>query len=246
MKDNHLSFPLIVKPAYEGSSFGVFVVKTMEELEQKIKISTFISSEKGQPVLIEEKINGMEFNCILITDEVTGEIVALPPTEVMLVDGKEIFDYEQKYMPGKVNERTPAGCAPEVIEKIQSECKRAMKALHFSNMARIDGFVNEQGEVVVIDSNPLSGMGPVTLLFRQAVEAGITHSELINKLIKAELKTYKIATKKESDMTDQKKIKVAVLFGGPTDEREVSFDSGRNVAYKLSGKKYGYSSVCKC
>lgn len=59
----------------------------------------------------------MEFNCILITDNLTGEIKALPPTEIILVEGREIFDYEQKYMPGKVNERTPARCNPEIIKK---------------------------------------------------------------------------------------------------------------------------------
>ena len=243
MKAKKISFPLIIKPSTEGSSFGVFVVRSMKDLEDKLKISTFISGKKGQTVLVEEKIEGMEFNCILITDNVTGKIKALPPTEVVLVDGKEIFDYEQKYMPGKVNEHTPARRSKEIIENIQTECAKAMEALSFSNMARIDGFVTKDNEIVIIDSNPLSGMAPSTLLFRQAVEAGMTHTELINHLIKTELKHYKITTKKEELVTNQKKTKVAVLFGGPTAEREVSFDSGRNAVYKLSGKKYDVTPV---
>ena len=243
MQERLLQFPLVIKPISEGSSFGVFVVKNMQELEKKLLISAFIAGKKGQPVLIEEKLEGWEFNCVLITDYLTGEIVPLPPTEIVLVDGKEIFDYEQKYMPGKVNERTPPRCEDSIIKKIQHECARAMKALYFSNMARIDGFVTKDNKIVIIDSNPLSGMGPATLLFRQAVEAGMTHSELINHLIKTDLKTYKITTQKACDMDNQEKTKVAVLFGGPTAEREVSFDSGRNVAYKLSGKKYEVTPV---
>lgn len=238
MSDRSLSFPLVIKPTCEGSSFGVFVVKSIDEFEKKSKVTTFISGKKGQPILVEEKLEGMEFNCIVITDNTTGELKPLPPTEIVLVEGREIFDYEQKYMPGKVNERTPARCSSDVIKKIQHECKRAMQALEFTNMARIDGFVTHDNRVVIIDSNPLTGMGPATLLWRQAVEAGMTHSELINNLIKTELKSYKIATKKDTQMKEQKKLKVAVLFGGPTDEREVSFDSGRNAAYKLAGKKY--------
>jgi UDP-N-acetylmuramate--alanine ligase len=243
MRDRSLDFPLVIKPVSEGSSFGVFVVKNMQELQKKLLISAFISGTKGQAVLIEEKLEGWEFNCVLITDLITGEILPLPPTEILLVDGREIFDYEQKYMPGKVNERTPPQCDPAIIKKIQHECARAMRALHFSNMARIDGFVTKDNRVVIIDSNPLSGMGPATLLFRQAVEAGMTHGELINHLIKTDLKTYKITTQKGDDMDDHNKIRVAVLFGGPTAEREVSFDSGRNVAYKLSGKKYAVTPV---
>lgn len=237
LKDTGLSFPVVVKPVNEGSSFGVFVVHKEENLEKVIKTSCFISGARGQDVLIEEKVNGMEFACIVITDEKTGKLLPLPPTEVNLAQGTEIFDYEQKYMPGRAHEITPASCSLDNIKKIQDTCIKAMKALSFSNLARIDGILTPDGRVVIIDSNPLSGMAPATFLFRQAGELGIGHAELINCLIKAELKNYKM----EKQVTPKKKIdkkKIAVLFGGATNEKEISFDSGRNVCYKLSPDKY--------
>lgn len=237
--DHNLQFPLIVKPSHEGSSFGVFVVRQLQDLQKAVETACFISGSKGQSVMIEEKVHGMEFTCIIITDNTTGELVALPPTEVLISKGSEYFDYQQKYMPGAVHEKTPARCSDSLIKKIQETCKAAMKIIGFTNLARIDGFLTPDERVVIIDSNPLSGMGPATFLFRQAAEVNIGHTELINHLIKTELKSYdmeKAAEKQTS--TNLKKLRVGVLFGGPSNEKEISLESGRNVIYKLSTKKY--------
>lgn len=237
MCDAQIGFPVVVKPDNEGSSFGVFVVHSESKLEKAIQTSCFVSGLAGQGVLIEEKIEGMEFSCIIITDYKTGKLLPLPPTEVILQDGTEIFDYQQKYMPGAAHERTPASCSDENIKKIQNTCVDAMWALQFSNMARFDGFLTKDGRVIIIDSNPLSGMAPATFLFRQAAELGMGHAELINCLIKAELKNYHM--EKEILLNKQiKKTKVAVLFGGASNEKEISLESGRNICYKLSSEKY--------
>ncbi len=239
LQDYALSFPLIVKPINEGSSFGVFVVKNRQDLRKAMTTACFISGSKGQAVLVEEKIAGMEFTCIVITDYTTGKLMPLPPTEVLISGDTDIFDYEQKYMPGAVHERTPAVCSPEFVQKIQDVSVATMQALGFTNLARIDGFLTPDGRVVIIDSNPLSGMGPATFLFRQAAEINIGHTELINHLIKTELKSYDMETVKiTSNGAPVQRLRVGVLFGGPSNEREISLESGRNVVYKLSPEKY--------
>ena len=239
LKNYKLNFPLIVKPNNEGSSFGVFVVKKEEELQKAITTSCFISGDKGQSVLVEEKVIGMEFTSIVITDYMTGKLIALPPTEVLISKGSEIFDYEQKYMPGAVHERTPAKCSQKLIKKIQDVSMKAMQILGFTNLARIDGFLTADNEVVIIDSNPLSGMAPATFLFRQAAEVNISHTQLINHLIKTELKNYDMEPKIQKNIDDQvKRVRVGVLFGGASNEKEISLESGRNIVYKLSPEKY--------
>jgi len=237
IESSHIAFPFVIKPHNEGSSFGVFVVHDQDELQERVKQSCFISGSVGQGVLIEEKLEGMEFTCIVITDYQTGELVAFPPTEILLQPNTEIFDYKQKYMPGAVHERTPAFCSQQDLKLIQETCIKTMRALEFTNMARIDGFLTKDKRVVIIDSNPLSGMGPSTFLFRQAAEVGIGHGQLINHLIKTELKSYNME-RKEIGKVIEKKIRVAVLLGGTTNEKETSFNSGRNVCYKLSPEKY--------
>lgn len=239
LQQHNLQFPLIIKPFNEGSSFGVFVVTSSDDLRKAIETACFISGSKGQTVLIEEKIIGMEFTCIVITDYETGQLIALPPTEVLLSSGSDIFDYEQKYMPGAVHEKTPASCGQDAIKKIQNSCIAVMNILGFTNLARIDGFLTPDGRVVIIDSNPLSGMGPATFLFRQAAEIDMNHTQLINHLIKTELQYYGMNIAKNVHVDQkEKRLKVAVLFGGPSNEKEISLESGRNVVYKLSPETY--------
>lgn len=234
-----LDFPLIVKPIHEGSSFGVFLVEKIDQLADALRKACYISQDIGQAVLIEEKIEGMEFTCIIITDNHTGKLIALPPTEVLIDHHTNIFDYQKKYMPGAVHERTPAACSPAALEMIQTTSIAAMQALGFSNLARIDGFLTSDNRVIIIDSNPLSGMGPATFLFRQAAEINMSHTQLINHLIETELLQYGIQIEKTfMDNCEKNRLRVGVIFGGPSNEREISLESGRNVIYKLSPQSY--------
>ncbi len=235
---HNISYPFVVKPASEGSSFGVSVVKSEEMLSNALQNACFVSNQDGQEVLIEQYIQGMEFTCIVITDYVNNRLMPLPITEVIINKNTSIFDYKQKYMPGRVFERTPAVCSQEDTKKIQEICMKSMQVLEFENLSRIDGFLMEDGRICIIDCNALSGMGPATFLFRQAAEVGINHAQLINHLIKTELKNYDMNIAKSNASEATKKIRVGVLMGGPSNEREISLESGRNVCYKLSPEKY--------
>lgn len=244
-----VQLPYIVKPYKEGSSLGVRVVTQLGELKDALLHGCTISSSGPQAVLIEEKLEGMEFSCITITDTKTGELFALPPTEVIPEHGTQFFDYQQKYMPGRAHKRTPPNCSSEIITKIQATCVATTRALGITNFSRVDGFVTHAGDVVIIDPNSLSGMDPASFLFREAAEVNMSHSQVINHLIKTELNYYKLArdnqetnhenlnSENKSSM-NSKKIRVAVLMGGDSNEREISLASGRNITYKLSPEKY--------
>ncbi len=241
LKQKNLSFPLIIKPEAEGSSIGVSIVKKEDELSKKIHETATINPKHTQRVIIEEKIEGMETTCIVITDNHTGKYIPAPPTEIIPERGTEIFDYEQKYMPGRAERFTPARCSDEDIKHIQDISIKTMNVLGITNIGRIDVFLKKNGEIVVFDPNSLSGMGPSFFLFKQAAEIGLSHTQLINHLIETELIAYgmkkRISNKEEAKM-NQEKIRVAVIMGGNNNEREISLESGRNVTYKLSPEKY--------
>lgn len=244
MQAQSINFPCIVKPYKEGSSFGVSIVNSVHDLLDALKKACYADERHAQAVLIEEKIEGMEFSCITITDYKTNEIIALPPTEVVTDASVGIFDYEQKYMPGRATEFTPARCSQEIQEKIKQTCITAMQALNMTNLARIDGFATKNGDIIIVDPNTLSGMAPSSFLFREAAHMGISHTQLINHLIETELQSYGMLQtiidqeKKEGQTMNTQKIRVAILMGGPSNEREISLESGRNIAYKLSPGKY--------
>jgi D-alanine-D-alanine ligase len=193
MKENSITFPCIVKPHKEGSSLGMTVVHSAAELPAALVKASSVSPNLQQLILIEEKIEGMEFTCIILTDYKNGRPLLLPPTEVVPEEGSSFFDYEQKYMPGRAHKFTPARCSQEDIEKVQQTCLNVMDALDFENIARTDGFLTPDGRVIIIDPNSLLGMAPSSFLFRQAAEIDMNHSQLINHLIETELHRYAMA-----------------------------------------------------
>ncbi len=181
-----ISGPWVVKPAHEGSSLGVFVAQDKAMLFDLIKKSSLINGSY-QPVVVEQKISGMEFSCVVLIDNKTGQKMPLMPTEIVLEPEKLLYDYEQKYMPGRALLYTPARISKDLIARIQSICISVMEILEFETIARIDGFLKEDGSIIIFDPNSLSGMAPSSFLFRQAACSGMSHANLINHLIQSEL-----------------------------------------------------------
>lgn len=243
LHQKNISFPLVVKPYKEGSSLGVSIVSNPKDLESALHKATFIDEKQAQKVLIEEKISGMEFTCITITDYKTGHIQALAPTEIVADTKLQLFDYEQKYMPGRATEFTPARCSGQMLEHIKKTCVQVMHILQLQNMARIDGFLKEDGTIIIIDPNSFSGAAPSSFLFREAAYENMSHTQIINHLIETELQSYHmldalIAREQKEAVMNSTKIRVGILMGGPSNEREISLESGRNITYKLSPHKY--------
>ncbi len=236
--ESNLALPLVIKPNEEGSSLGVSVVSTFEELIPALIRACSISQGMEQSVLIEEKIEGMEFTCVTLFDAL-GNPQLLPPTEVVHEAGTHFHDYTQKYMPGRSLKFTPARTSEQNIKLIQETCLAVTKLLEFKTISRIDGFLTKENKVVIVDPNSLAGMAPSSFLFNQAACIGMSHTDLINSLIDVELHSLGVFVNRVKKTDDSvKKLRVAVLLGGDTNERETSLDSGRNVCYKLSPHKY--------
>ena len=108
-------------------------------------------------VLVESKINGKEFSCIVIEHH-RGQPVALPPTEIK--KSGDLFDYRSKYLPGLSRKETPMDVSLETIEAIRQACCELYRFLGFEVYARIDGFVTTEGQVFLNDPNTTSGMMP--------------------------------------------------------------------------------------
>ncbi|MGC2310058.1 MAG: D-alanine--D-alanine ligase [Candidatus Babeliaceae bacterium] len=238
----HLIFPCIIKPHQEGSSLGISVVNNFQELLPALKYACSINSFKNQSVLIEEYVEGMEFSCIVITDE-KNHFVPLSITEIVKESHTSFYDYAQKYMPGRATKFTPARCSLEQQLLIQNTCIQVMHALRITTIGRIDGFLTKDNRVIITDPNTFSGMGPASFAFLQAAEHNMSHTQFINHLIETELRNYHLyhtATQKNAmyNETFPQKIRVGVLLGGNSNEKEISLESGRNIVYKLSPHKY--------
>ncbi len=242
LQKKKMPLPWIVKPHNEGSSIGITVVHKEKDLVAAVEKASLVHPGNPQAVLIEERLCGMEFSCITLVDYTNNTLLPLMPTEIVPESHTEFFDYDQKYMPGRAMKYTPPRCSQKTIKAIQNTCMKIMRILDIETISRIDGFVTKEGNIVIVDPNTFSGMAPSSFVFREAAEMNMSHTELINHLIETDIHRYRMEkakknTEKKRDAM-KKKVRVGVLLGGASHEREISLESGRNVVYKLSPETY--------
>ena len=199
-------------------------------------------------VLVEEFIEGTEFSCIVVRNEV-GEVIALPPTQI--IKGQEIYDYRSKYLPGMSRKQTPIDLPNiEWIENIRVACGELFEFFRFEVYARIDGFIWADGSIVLNDPNTTSGMLPSSFFFHQAAEIGLNPSQFLTFLIRQSLQEryQSILTSEkylpllqdldakieELKTANRETIKIGVVLGGYSSERHISVESGRNIYEKLA------------
>ena len=172
------SFPVVVKPASQGSSVGMSLVSGPEALEEALDLASRFEAR----VLIEEYVSGRELTVGILGEE------ALPVVEIIPGEGHTFFDYEAKYTPGLTEEICPAEIPEEVAAKAQEYALRAHEALRLRHYSRTDFIWNEKG-IFVLETNTIPGMTETSLLPLAARVAGYTFEDLVEKLLELALTT---------------------------------------------------------
>ena len=170
------SLPLIVKPSSGGSSMGVSKVKAKENIEEAIN-NAFKFDNK---ILIEKAINLREFKVPVLGKDTLflGEIGEID------YHGKEIFDYEEKYLKEVDNLIYPIDLSEEYKDKIYEYTKRAFKVLDCSGMARVDFFFDKDTEEIYINEvNTIPGFTKNSSYPKLLGKKGISEKDIIDKLI---------------------------------------------------------------
>lgn len=176
------NFPLVVKPATEGSSIGVSIVEDKEGLIKSIEFA-FSFDER---VIIEEYIKGRELT-VGILDEKPLPIIEIVPK-------KSFFDYEAKYTKGLTDYIVPAKIEQRLASKVKNSALFAHKSLGCFGFSRVDMILKED-KVYVLEVNTIPGLTETSLLPKAAQAEGIGFLELCLKLIESSFKRNKITTK---------------------------------------------------
>jgi D-alanine-D-alanine ligase len=174
-----LGFPLVVKPSEEGSSIGIRIVKSEEDLPGAVQEALALDKE----VLLEEYIQGRE-----ITVGVLGNntLEALPLVEIIPSKEYEFFDYEAKYKEKASREICPAEVPEEIARRAQEYALRAHKALQLRGYSRTD-MIFRDNEIFLLETNTIPGMTRTSLFPQAALAAGLTFSALLDRLIELAL-----------------------------------------------------------
>lgn len=175
-----VKLPVVIKPCSNGSSVGVQIVDDLSKLEKAV-VAAF---KLDKFVLVEEFIRGRELTCGVLENFGNESIAALPVTEIIPVKNHKFFNYEAKYKAGHSNEITPAPIDEVLTRKVQDIAIRAHQVLGCSGYSRTDMILkNGNGTIYILETNTLPGLTKNSLLPKAAQTAGLTFSQLLDKII---------------------------------------------------------------
>ncbi|MDR1205960.1 MAG: D-alanine--(R)-lactate ligase [Peptococcaceae bacterium] len=178
-------YPVFVKPARSGSSFGVTKVDGADALDAAIESARRYDGK----VLIEQAVSGCEVGCAVLgnlghlghrSGLIVGEV-----DQIRLRHG--IFRIHQEAEPEKGSENavvtTPADLPAEERRRIGETARRIYQALGCRGLSRVDMFLRDDGLIVLNEVNTLPGFTPYSRYPRMMAAAGVTLPELIDRLI---------------------------------------------------------------
>ncbi len=173
-----IGMPCFVKPAADGSSFGVSKVKEADQLAPALRLA-FMEAEEA---MIEAFMDGTEISQGVY--KTATKSVVLPATEV--VTENEFFDYDAKYN-GQVKEITPARLSPETAEKVAKETSRIYDLLHANGIIRIDYIITKDKDgndvVNMLEINTTPGMTATSFIPQQVRAAGLDIKEVLSEIV---------------------------------------------------------------
>jgi D-alanine-D-alanine ligase len=168
-----LGFPLIVKPAHEGSSIGMAKVTSVEELIGAWKAASTYDSQ----VLVEQWIQGPEFTIATLRDQV------LPP--IALGTPHTFYDYDAKYVANDTQYRIPCGLDAAKEAELIDLTARACEAIGIAGWGRVDVMQDEQGRFWLLEVNTTPGMTDHSLVPMAARAAGLDFQQLVLAILAA-------------------------------------------------------------
>ena len=181
--EKRLGMPCFVKPAADGSSFGVSKVKNIDQLAPALRVAFMESDE----VMIEGFLDGTEISQGVYKTK--DKSIVFPATEV--VTSNEFFDYNAKYN-GQVQEITPARINPDTAKRVAAETSRIYDILHANGIIRIDYIISKDKEgndvINMLEINTTPGMTATSYIPQQVRAAGLDIKEVLSEIVENQFK----------------------------------------------------------
>ena len=168
---SELGFPLIVKPAHEGSSIGMAKVDSVAALVEAWQSAAQFDSQ----VLVEQWIKGPEFTVAVLRGEV------LPP--IGLGTPHSFYDYDAKYLANDTQYRIPCGLSAAKEAELKALTARACEAVGTQGWARVDVMQDADGRFWLLEVNTVPGMTDHSLVPMAAKAVGLEFIDLVQAIL---------------------------------------------------------------
>ena len=200
-----LSFPLIVKPNAEGSSKGIGSTNVVDNEEELRTAVRNVLDKYRQPAILEEYISGREFTVGLLGDKRPR---VLPPMEIRFKDSsieRPVYDFVVKQeWEQHVRYECPAKLAPAELKAIEKIARATFWALDCRDVARVDLRMAKDGQIYVLEVNPLPGLTPnYSDLVLISKAAGMDYDQLMAEIMMGGLKRLREKRREEREAEDQ-------------------------------------------
>lgn len=166
-----LGFPLVVKPASQGSSLGVEFAATREEVPEAL-LAAFSYDDR---VLLERYVRGRELAISVLDGEALPIVEAIPREE-------DFFNFEARYEIGRTDYVCPAELGGNLTGEVRELAARTYETLGCSGFARVDVMLGEQGPRV-LEVNAIPGLTDTSLFPMAAEAAGIDFTQLVGRIL---------------------------------------------------------------
>ncbi len=166
-----LAFPVMVKPAHEGSSIGMSKADNKAELWQALLIAAQYDNE----LLVEKWITGKEYTGAVLDAQVLPLIRLETP--------RDFYDYQAKYIRDDTLYHCPCGLSPQLEQQYQKLVLEAFDCIGAQGWGRVDLMCDEQGQAWLIEINTVPGLTDHSLVPMAARQSGIEFDELIYKIL---------------------------------------------------------------
>jgi D-alanine-D-alanine ligase len=175
--EERLDFPIVVKPAAQGSALGIKFARTAADVPAAI-VAAFSYDTK---VLLERYVEGRDL-AVSVLDGPDGP-EALPVVEA-IPNQEDFYDFEARYEIGRTTFVCPADIGPEATGRAQELALAAYSTLGCSGFARVDLMLEDgSGELTLLEANAIPGLTDTSLLPLAAEAAGISFEDLIARIV---------------------------------------------------------------
>lgn len=170
-----LGFPVIVKPAQEGSSIGMSKATNREQLVAALALAKQFNCD----VYAEQWVQGAEYTVAVLDG------TALPV--IRLETPNQFYDFEAKYQANTTRYHCPCGLEPAREQALQALAEQACAALQVKGWARVDVFIDQHDQSQLIEVNTVPGMTDHSLVPMAAKAAGLSFNELVWRVLETSM-----------------------------------------------------------
>jgi D-alanine-D-alanine ligase len=171
--EERLAFPIVVKPADQGSALGIRFARTPADVPGAL-VAAFSYSSK---VLLERHVHGRELAVAVLGDEALPIVEAVPRAE-------DFYDFESRYTIGRTRFVCPAALDPDVTARAQELALAVFRLLRCRGFARVDLMLDEAtGDLFVLEANAVPGLTDTSLVPQAAEAAGLSFDAFVARVL---------------------------------------------------------------